>query len=223
LTCPAFAGGVVYESPRGEVDCADRPTALGCRPMVRPASNAPTRKQSPNNLVWLDLEMTGLDAERDVILQVALIVTDADLVPLEQFTSDVWQPESALETMSPFVRAMHDKNGLLERVRRSTTELRRTEQNLLEIVSGWCAYGAVLCGNSIWQDRRFVDRYMPGFAGYLTYRLLDVSSVKLLAKTWFGPGAVYEKPTDNEHDALVDIQNSIAELAFYRKTLFRLG
>lgn len=188
--------------------------------MSRP-SEAPARKQSSNNLVWLDLEMTGLDAERDVILQLALIVTTAELQPLEQFAADVWQPEAALERMTPFVRAMHEKTGLIERVRRSTTELRRVEQTALEIVSGWCPYGAVLCGNSIWQDRRFVDRYMPGLAGYLTYRVLDVSSIKLLAKTWYGPSAAYEKPTVNEHDALVDIQNSIAELAHYRKTLFR--
>jgi oligoribonuclease len=118
---------------------------------------------------------------------------------------------------------MHEKTGLLERVKRSTTELRRAEQKLLEIVSGWCPYGAVLCGNSIWQDRRFVDRYMPGLATYLTYRLLDVSSIKVLAKTWFGSSAVYAKPEAGEHDALVDVQNSIAELAHYRKTLFRAG
>lgn len=191
--------------------------------MSRSASAAPPRKQNTTNLAWLDLEMTGLDVERDVILQVALIVTDAELVPLEQYTCDVWQPEAALAQMNPFVRAMHDKTGLVERVRRSSMELRRVEQALLEVVSGWCPYGAVLCGNSIWQDRRFVDRYMPGLSTYLTYRLLDVSSIKLLAKTWFGPGAVYEKPALHEHDALVDIENSIAELAHYKKTLFRLG
>jgi oligoribonuclease (3'-5' exoribonuclease) len=189
--------------------------------MARPAESAPNRKQSASNLVWLDLEMTGLDVERDVILQLALIVTDAELAPLEQYVADVWQPESALHGMTPFVRSMHEKTGLTERVRRSTIDLRRAEQCALEVVSGWCPYGAVLCGNSIWQDRKFVDRYMPGFAGYLTYRLVDVSTIKLLAKTWFGPGAVYEKPTEHEHDALVDIKNSIAELAHYKKTLFR--
>lgn len=188
--------------------------------MARADSPTPTRKQSASNLVWLDLEMTGLDAEHDVILQVALVVTDVDLKPLEEYSSDVWQPESKLSDMTPFVRAMHEKTGLLERVRRSTLELRRVEQCLLEIVSGWCPYGAVLCGNSIWQDRRFIERYMPAFSGYLTYRLLDVSAVKVLAKSWYGPTAVYDKPTSGEHDALVDIKNSIAELAHYRKTLF---
>jgi oligoribonuclease len=191
--------------------------------MSRSTDAPPPRRQATTNLVWLDLEMTGLDVETDVILQAALIITDAELQPLEQYACDIWQPDAALAKMNPFVRSMHEKTGLLERVMRSTTELRRAEQKLLEIVSGWCPYGAVLCGNSIWQDRRFVDRYMPGLSTYLTYRLLDVSSVKLLAKTWFGPTAVYAKPEAGEHDALVDVQNSIAELAHYRKTLFRAG
>jgi oligoribonuclease len=190
--------------------------------MPTPSDTPPPRQQSPTNLVWLDLEMTGLDARVDAILQAALIVTSADLTPLEQFSCDIWQPEAALARMTPFVRDMHEKTGLLGRVRQSKLELRRAEQQMLEVVSGWCPYGAVLCGNSIWQDRRFVDQYLPGLSSYLTYRLIDVSSIKLLAKVWFGPTAVYTKPTDGEHDALVDVKNSIAELAHYRKTLFRL-
>jgi len=189
--------------------------------MARPNDAAPERTQHPQNLVWLDLEMTGLEVESHVILQAALIVTDADLRPLEEFCRDIWQPEAELAKMSPFVRDMHDKTGLLARVGQSLTDTRRAEQQLLEIVTGWCPYGAVLCGNSIWQDRRFIDRYMPGLAAYLTYRLLDVSSVKVLARTWYGQSAVYVKPTAGEHDALVDIRNSIAELAHYRRTLFR--
>src|SRR4051794_22123837 len=104
------------------------------------------RQQSPSNLVWLDLEMTGLDAQVDVILQAALIITSAELTPLEQFACDIWQPEPELERMTPFVRDMHEKTGLLPRVRGSRTDLRRAEQQMLEIVSGWCPYGAVLCG-----------------------------------------------------------------------------
>jgi len=190
--------------------------------MPTPSEAPPQRQQSPTNLVWLDLEMTGLDSRVDAILQAAVIITSAELTPLEQFSCDIWQPEPTLARMTPFVREMHEKTGLIERVRRSKTELRRAEQLLLEIVSGWCPYGAVLCGNSIWQDRRFVDQYMPGLAAYLTYRLIDVSSVKLLAKTWFGSTALYTKPSEGEHDALVDVKNSIAELAHYRKTLFHL-
>jgi oligoribonuclease len=189
--------------------------------MARPNDATPARTQHPQHLVWLDLEMTGLEVESHVILQAALIITDAELRPREEFCCDIWQPEAELAKMSPFVRDMHDKTGLLARVRQSLTDTRRAEQQLLEIVTGWCPYGAVLCGNSIWQDRRFIDRYMPGLAAYLTYRLLDVSSVKVLARTWYGQSAVYVKPTAGEHDALVDIRNSIAELAHYRRTLFR--
>ena len=189
--------------------------------MARPNEAAPHRTQHPQNLVWLDLEMTGLEVESHVILQAALVITDAELRPLEEFCCDIWQPEAELAKMSPFVRDMHDKTGLLARVQQSLTDTRRAEQQLLEIVTGWCPYGAVLCGNSIWQDRRFIDRYMPGLAAYLTYRLLDVSSVKVLARTWYGQSAVYVKPSAGEHDALVDIRNSIAELAHYRRTLFR--
>jgi oligoribonuclease len=191
--------------------------------MPRPHEATPQRTQHATNLVWLDLEMTGLEVESHVILQAALIVTDAELRPLEQFSCDIWQPDSALGKMSPFVRDMHEKTGLLPRVQKSMTDTRRAEQQLLEIVSGWCPHGAVLCGNSVWQDRKFLDRYMPGLAAYLTYRLLDVSSVKVLARTWYGQGAVFAKPTQGEHDALIDIQNSIAELSFYRRTLFKPG
>jgi oligoribonuclease len=191
--------------------------------MPKSSDPSPQRIQGPQNLVWLDLEMTGLDAQVDVIVQAAVIITSGDLLPLEQFSCDIWQPETELMKMTPFVRDMHEKTGLVERVRKSKTDLRRAEQQILEIVSGWCPHGAVLCGNSIGQDRRFVDRYMPGLAAYLTYRLVDVSTIKVLAKAWYGQTALYTKPSEGEHDALVDIKNSIAELAHYKKTLFRPG
>ena len=173
------------------------------------------------NLAWLDLEMTGLSPEHDVILQAALIVTDAELSVLEEFCIDIWQPEPALAGMTPFVRDMHEKSGLLERVKKSKVDLGAAEQRLLERVAGFCTYPAILCGNSIGQDKRFVERHMPGFAGYLSYRSIDVSSVKLLAKAWYGPTAMFDKPKDREHDALFDVRNSIAELKHYKKTLFR--
>jgi oligoribonuclease len=179
------------------------------------------RTQSGTNLAWLDLEMTGLSPEYDVILQAALIVTDAELTPLEEFVCDIWQPEPALAVMTPFVRDMHEQTGLLTRVRASRIDVRAAERMLLERVAGWCRHPAVLCGNTIGQDRRFVDRWMPGLAGYLSYRAIDVTAVKLLARLWYGEGAVYAKPEAGAHDALVDIRNSIAELSHYRKTLFR--
>jgi oligoribonuclease len=181
----------------------------------------PPRVQAAGNLAWLDLEMTGLDPQADVILQAALIITDADLNVLEEFVCDVWQPDALLSRMVPFVRDMHETTGLTDRVRKSRIDLLVAERKLLERVAGWCTYPAVLCGNTIGQDKRFVDRWMPGLAGYLSYRTLDVTSVKLLAKAWYGEEAIYDKPQKGEHDALVDIRNSIAELAHYRATLFK--
>jgi len=179
------------------------------------------RTPSEGNLAWLDLEMTGLDPERNVILQAALIVTNPALEPLEEYACDIWQPEAELARMTPFVRDMHEKNGLVERVRQSKLETAAAERRLLERVAGWCTFPAVLCGNSVGQDKRFVERWMPGLAGFLTYRIVDVSSLKVLARTWYGEAAVFKKSEEGEHDALVDIRNSIAELRFYRETLFR--
>lgn len=174
-------------------------------------------------LVWMDLEMTGLDPESCHIVQMALILTDAELneldVPLE---ITIWQPDSVLETMTPYVRAMHEKSGLLEQIRRSTISVDVAEHRALEIVSQHCGYRtARLCGNSIGQDRRFLYKYMPRLEGYLHYRQVDVSSIKELAYWWYG--VRYEK-NDNEgakHTALYDIRQSIAELKFYREQVFR--
>lgn len=188
---------------------------------MSPRPEAPARSQAPENLAWLDLEMTGLDPERDVILQAALIVTNANLDVLEEFVCDIWQPEAKLSVMTPFVRDMHEKTGLLERVKASKIDQGAAEKRLLERVAGYCTFPAVLCGNTIGQDKRFVDRHMPGLAGYLSYRTIDVSSVKLLAKAWYGETAMFAKPKEGAHDALFDVRNSIAELSHYRKTLFR--
>jgi oligoribonuclease len=180
-----------------------------------------TRTQADGNLAWLDLEMTGLDPHYDVILQAALIVTDKNLTPLETYSCDIWQPDPELSKMTPFVRDMHEKNGLVERVRASRMSIGSAEKRLLERVAGWCPFPAILCGNSVGQDKRFIDRYMPGLGGYLSYRIVDVSSLKILSRHWYD--VAYKKPEEGEHDALVDIQNSIDELSFYRKTIFRDG
>jgi oligoribonuclease len=178
------------------------------------------RKQAATNLCWLDLEMTGLDEQNDAIIQAALIVTNAELEPLEEFVCDIWQPEAALAKMTPFVREMHEKTGLLERVRKSTIDLGAAEKAMIERVTGWCTYPATLCGSSIGYDKRFVDRWMPGLSGYLSYRTIDVSSLKLLARLWYGDSAAFQKQTEGEHDALFDIRQSLTELGFYRKTIF---
>jgi len=175
----------------------------------------------PRNLVWIDLEMTGLDPLTDVILQAALVVTTADLEPLDELALDIHQPEEALARMSPVVRQMHTTTGLIERVRRASLSVSEAERMLLEKVAAWCPPSATLCGNSVWSDRRFIARYMPALDRHLHYRLVDVSTLKVLADRWYGPSAVFTKPAAGEHDARVDIHNSIAELRHYRQHLLR--
>lgn len=193
-------------------------------------SQASHGKVSPNDsgavpsaahLAWIDLEMTGLDVERDVILQAAVIVTDASLHVLDELALDIWQPESELDKMSPFVRDMHEKTGLLARVRKSRVDLRRAQESLLGVVARHCSYPATLCGNSIWQDRKFLDKYMPGLAGYLHYRLLDVSTIKTVVARYYPAELQFKKSSAGEHDALTDIRNSIAEFRHYRESIFR--
>ncbi len=174
-----------------------------------------------SNLAFLDLEMTGLSPERDVIIQAALIVTNKDLQPLDEHCCDIWQPESALAVMSPFVRDMHEKNGLIERVRASRIDTREAERQLLSRITALCPYPAILCGNSVWVDRMFLMRYMPALAGYLHYRMVDVTSLRLLAERWSGSGATYQRSSEGEHDALVDTRSSIAELRHYRTLLMK--
>ena len=174
-----------------------------------------------HNLLWIDLEMTGLDPSGDVILQAALVVTDAALDPLDEVSVVVRQPEEALARMSPFVRDMHTRTGLLDRVRASVVDLEQAERRLLACARAWCPAPATLCGNSIWNDRRFIARYMPALDRHLHYRVVDVSSLKVLAARWYGDAAVFVKPTAGAHDATIDVKQSIAELRHYRDTLFR--
>ena len=175
---------------------------------------------SPQNLVWIDLEMTGLDAERDVILQAAVIITNPQLETLAEHACDVWQPPEHLASMSPFVRDMHTKTGLLARVEKSRCDVADAERQVLELVAKWCSYPATVCGNSIWQDRKFIDRYMPGLGRYLHYRMLDVSAIKTVVARWYPAHFQFQKPSEGEHDALVDVRNSIAEFRHYQQHLF---
>lgn len=166
--------------------------------------------------------MTGLDAQTEVILQAALIITDKELRPLESYCVDIWQPEEKLASMVPFVRRMHEKNGLLARSSASDVSVRDAERELMSRIAGWCPYQPVLCGNTIGSDRKFIDRYMPALSGYLHYRMIDVSSLKVLCQLWY-PDSGFEKPRGAQHDALFDIQQSIAELLHYRRVMFKGG
>jgi oligoribonuclease len=177
--------------------------------------------KSSDTLVWLDLEMTGLDPNGDNILEMAIVLTDPNLNEVAQpLDMAIWQPESVLEQMSPYVRTMHEKTGLIALVRKSQTSLLEAERTALELVSAHASYRtARLCGNSIGQDRRFLIRHMPAFENYLHYRQIDVSTVKELSGWWYG--TKYDKPEEGKHSALNDVRQSIAELKFYRAKIFR--
>lgn len=171
---------------------------------------------SEERWVWLDLEMTGLDPDTCVIIEAAAIITDGDLNELGSMSQVVWQPDSALETMGPFVRKMHTDNGLLEAVRASNKSLADVERDLMTLLTTHVGYRrGVLAGNSVWQDRRFLERFMPNVEGYLHYRQIDVSSFKVVASQWYGSAGEAPKAKSN-HTALADIRASIEELRWYR-------
>jgi oligoribonuclease len=175
-----------------------------------------------DRLVWVDLEMTGLDVENDVIVEVACIVTDADLVALDEgIQLVVRQDEATLARMDDFVRAMHQKSGLLDEIPTARADTKTAEQEVLAYVQKHvtAAGGAPMCGNSIGMDRRFLAKYMPDFDNYVHYRSVDVSSLKELARRWY-PAIYRKRPGKAEqHRALGDILESIEELRYYRAEL----
>lgn len=174
--------------------------------------------QQRDRLVWLDLEMTGLDPMRHEIVEAAVAVTTAkDLIILDSVDVVIHQPRAVLETADPTAREMHQRSGLLPLIRASTTNLADAEGMLLEVVRRWCVpQTGVLAGNSIWQDRLFLARYMPEFTAFLHYRQVDVTTLKILARAWFADTGTFTK-SEQSHRALDDIRQSIDELRFYRR------
>jgi oligoribonuclease len=175
-------------------------------------------------LVWMDLEMTGLDATRDVIVEIATIVTDDDLnIVAEGPDLVIHQSEEALAVMDPFVVDMHTKSGLLDAIRASTISLDAAGAATLAFIKQHVPVqsSVPLCGNSIGMDRRFLTAYLPEIENWLHYRSIDVSSVKELVRRWY-PAVKNELPHKNgTHRALDDIRASINELQFYRTRAFR--
>jgi len=173
--------------------------------------------------VWIDCEMTGLDLARDALIEVAVLVTDAELKTLDDGLDLVIHvADDVLETMIPFVRDMHASSGLTESVRASTITLGEAEKQVLEYVKSHVpeARSAPLCGNSIATDRGFLNRDMPLLDEHLHYRMIDVSSLKELAKRWY-PRVYQSQPEKGlAHRALADIKESVQELQYYRSTLF---
>jgi oligoribonuclease len=176
-----------------------------------------------DRLVWIDCEMTGLDLARDALIEVAVIVTDAELVPLDGGLEVVINvADDVLDTMIPFVREMHASSGLTTAVRESTITLGEAETRVLDYVRTHIPEerSAPLCGNSIATDRSFLARDMPRLDNYLHYRMIDVSSIKELAKRWYPRVYQSQPPKGLAHRALFDIRESIQELEYYRRTLF---
>lgn len=183
-----------------------------------------TPEPALDRLVWLDLEMTGLDVERHRIVEIAVAVTDAQLEPMDDgLDLVVHQPPEAMAEMDDFVRAMHTKSGLLTEIEGSTLTLEAAGLQTLEYLAQFVRTPgtAPMCGNSIGVDRRFLNRYLPNLDNYLHYRSIDVSSLKELCRRWY-PEVYRKRPGKAEaHRALADIRESIKELRYYRETILR--
>ena len=175
-------------------------------------------------LVWMDMEMTGLDPQVNTILEMATLVTnDALEVVADGPVLVIHHPNAVLDAMDQWNREHHHASGLTERVRASTLSLADAEAETLAFVKRYCSKrSSPLCGNSIWQDRRFLARYMPALESYLHYRVIDVSTVKELIRRWY-PGGPPPPQKRHAHLALDDIRESIAELRFYRQHYFVAG
>ncbi|MDO6422534.1 oligoribonuclease [Saccharophagus degradans] len=178
---------------------------------------------SDNNLIWIDLEMTGLVPDRDVIIEIATIVTDAQLnVLAEGPMLAIAQPKAVMDGMDEWNTNQHGKSGLTERVLNSAVSTAMAEQQTIEFLQQWVPAGkSPICGNSIGQDRRFLARYMPRLEEYFHYRNLDVSTLKELVVRW-KPEVLNGFTKKGAHLALDDIKDSIAELKHYREHFIKL-
>ena len=174
------------------------------------------------NLVWIDLEMTGLDPKVDTILEISTIITDSDLNIIgEDKTHYIHHNQEQFEMMNDWCKEHHTKSGLWDKVTASTTTINEAEEDLLKFLVEYTEKGKnILCGNSIHQDRRFIHKYMPKLDDLLHYRMIDVSTVKELANRWY-PKTDKEFTKKNTHRAHDDIVESIEELKFYKEHFFK--
>ncbi len=177
----------------------------------------------PNNLVWIDMEMTGLQPDSDRIIEIALLVTDAQLAPVaEGPVIVVHQPDEVLDAMDSWNKGTHKKSGLIERVRASRMAEAEAERAALEFLAQHVpANSSPMCGNSICQDRRFLARWMPRLEAHFHYRNLDVSTLKELVRRW-KPEVLRGFAKEGRHEALADIRESIEELKYYRRSVMTI-
>ena len=183
-----------------------------------------TLMKKQDNLVWLDLEMTGLDPEKERIIEIATIVTDSNLAIIEEGpVFAIHQSEELLANMDDWNQKQHNKSGLVTRVRESTVREAEAESETIAFLKQHVAAGgSPMCGNSIYQDRRFLVKYMPTLEAFFHYRNLDVSTLKELAKRW-QPKVYGAFQKDSNHLALDDIRDSIEELRYYRDNFIQSG
>ena len=176
-----------------------------------------------NNLIWIDMEMTGLQPDSDRIIEIALLVTNAQLAPVaEGPLLVVHQPDAVLEAMDSWNKSTHKKSGLIERVRASKIVEAEAERAALEFLEQHVpANASPMCGNSICQDRRFLARWMPRLEAHFHYRNLDVSTLKELVRRW-KPELMKGFTKEGRHEAMADILESIEELKFYRKSFMTI-
>ncbi len=181
------------------------------------------KNDAPVKLVWMDLEMTGLDPDRDVIIEMATLITDTDLsVVAEGPEIVINQPESMFQSMDAWNQEHHTKSGLWDKVLKSTVSQQQAETMTVDFIKKHVGpRESPLCGNSIWQDRRFIAKHMKQLDAYLHYRLIDVSTVKILGKIWQPAALASLIEKRSSHRALDDIKESIEELKQYRSLLFK--
>lgn len=182
--------------------------------------------ETSKNLIWMDLEMTGLDPNKDKIIEIAVIVTDSELNILdESIDMVIHQPDEVLDNMNNWCKEHHGQSGLTEKSRDSQIDLAEARKVLFKKIRKYCEEGqGLLCGNSVYVDRMFLKQYFPKVEKYLNYRMIDVSSFKEIAKRWYAETVkdfLEHKTTDLSHRALDDIKWSISELKFYREKIFR--
>ena len=179
--------------------------------------------QDPNNLIWIDMEMSGLDPDADRILEIALIVTDSQLNALaEGPVLVVHQPDAVLNRMDDWNKSTHAKSGLIDKVKASTLSETQVQEQMIAFLAQHVPSGiSPMCGNSVHQDRRFLSRHMPALETYFLYRNLDVSTLKELARRW-KPAIMAGLTKHGKHEALADIRESIEELKYYREHFLKL-